>query len=68
MKVTVAEKFFSEKAAAWGEKVNIVCENKNGCSSDVNYYPTYDAAEAVQKKIYQRYWNPSRYVMKQVKF
>ena len=66
--VNAEEGFFKEKVTAWAQKVNSMCENKDGCSSDVNFYPSHEEADVRQKRIYQRYWNPSRYVMKQVKF
>jgi hypothetical protein len=68
MNVTAEEIFFKEKGAEWMQKVVRICENKNGCSSDVYFYSAFADADAEQKRISQRYGNASLYVMKQVKF
>ena len=51
----------------WYNVVNENCTNKNGCTSDLNYYESYDAADKEYQKLLSHYSDVSKYTMVKLK-
>lgn len=51
IEITCTETYFQNRAKMWGEFVNKLCSNANGCTSDLNYYSTCDKAYREFEKI-----------------
>jgi hypothetical protein len=56
------------KTSLWKNVVNKKCENEFGCSSDLNYYRTWEEANAVLQKFLRYYSSNSTFVVKEVPF
>lgn len=62
------EAYFKTKAAEWRILADSLCENKSGCTSDLNYYPTFNDAKIQFDKAWQFYSDTKKYYLKKVYF
>ncbi|RYG05240.1 MAG: hypothetical protein EOO02_04230 [Chitinophagaceae bacterium] len=58
----------SALALSWGSQVKSICTNEEGCTSDLNLYPTKEMALAAQDRIRTKYADQSKYILKDVEF
>jgi hypothetical protein len=55
---------FKQLAVLWGNYANRTCKNMHGCTSDLNWYETFNAAEKEFKKIEKTYSDTTKYSVK----
>ena len=58
----------SKRTEAWAQYVKEVCENKLGCTSDLNYYTSFDSANEQFNKARAYYGDTSRFILKKIDF
>jgi hypothetical protein len=52
----------------WGSLAHQQCENASGCTVDLNWYPSYEAAKIEYDKMIKKYSDTSRYIIKKRNF
>lgn len=67
-KLEEEDAFFKAKAYEWGELVNKICANPNGCSSDLNYNTSYSINKGNFDNILQYYSDTSKFIIKKIDF
>ena len=54
----------SKRVEAWGEYVREMCENKLGCTSDLNSYGTAESANEQLAKTKEYYADTTKFILK----
>ena len=55
-------------ASEWGNLVNNLCENPNKCTSDINYYESYETARLEYEKVSKAKTRDENIVRKKISF
>src|SRR5689334_15235465 len=61
-------KNIKERTEQWKNFVDKICENGAGCTSDLNYYPSLEAANRELTKTEKFYSDTTRFILKKVNF
>jgi len=67
-KIECEQEYFRKLTNEWGNRANADCKNSLGCTSDLNSYETFEAADNEFKKIEKRYSDTSKYIVKVLDF
>lgn len=67
-KIECEQEYFRKLADDWGNKANKECKNSLGCTSDLNSYETFEAADKEFRKIEKRYSDTTKYIVKIIDF
>jgi len=67
-KIKCEAEYFTNLAVDWGNKANKECKNSAGCTSDLNWYESFEQANIEFKKIERRYNDTSKYFVKIIDF
>ena len=66
--VMIEEDSMKTLARQWADLVNQSCPTADGCTSDLNYYLTRDAADKRLKDLLHKYADSSHFQLKRVHF
>ena len=61
VQIECEEAYFKTLAADWGATVDKNCKNENGCTSDLNYYPSLSQAKTQFDNLLKRYTDTAIY-------
>lgn len=62
-KINNDETVINVKADEWYTYIEKICKNEAGCTSDLNYYPTSQEAEAIRNDYLKKYNNTDNYIV-----